>query len=119
MATCSYVNEPSTSQGQSCDSSSIVVNKALLARIEFLESELAMCRSKLSSQQSHFRIADIAEDNSLVSFYTGFSSYDVFLCFFEFLGPSVHSLRYWGDKSDSKGKRKKTRPNKPVVFDTN
>ena len=46
MATCSYVNEPSTSQGQSCDSSSIVVNKALLARIEFLESELAMCCSE-------------------------------------------------------------------------
>ena len=45
-----------------------------------------------------------------MSFYTGFSSYEVFLCFFEFLGPSVHSLRYWGNKSDSKGKRKKLDP---------
>ena len=65
MATCTYTNEPSTSQGQSCDLSSIVVNKALLARIEFLESELAMCRSKLSSQQSHFHIADIARTTLL------------------------------------------------------
>ena len=31
----------------------------------------------------------------------------MFLCFFEFLGPSVHYRNYWGDKGTSKGKRKK------------
>ncbi len=29
----------------------VIVNKALLARIEFLESELADCRSKLDKQE--------------------------------------------------------------------
>ena len=31
----------------------------------------------------------------------------MFLCFFEFLGPSLHYLNYWGDKGTTKGKRKK------------
>ena len=105
------VTQPSSSKPLSHrtpDEASVIVNKALLARIEFLESELKGCHSKLKKQKPcHFRIADIADNDSLVYFYTGFQSYELFLCFFEFLGPSVNCLNYWGDKSSSKVKRKK------------
>ena len=104
-------SQPGTSRQQihsPSDETSEILNKALLARIEFLESELAECQSKLQKQEpQYFRISNIANNDSLISFYTGFPSYKVFLCFFEFLGPSVHCLNYWGDKSTSKGKRKK------------
>ena len=102
---------PDTSRQQinpPSDESSVIVNKALLARIEFLEAELKECRSKLQKQEPcYFCIDNIASNDSLISFYTGFPSHEVFLCFFEFLGPSVHCLNYWGDKGTSKEKRKK------------
>ena len=47
--------------------------------------------------------------NNLVRMYTGFSSYVILLAFFEFLGPSVHKLNYWGSKG---GERKQNRPTK-------
>ena len=104
-------NQPDISRQQvnpPIDETSVIVNKALLARIEFLEAELVQCQSKLQKQEPrYFRITNIASNDSLISFYTGFPSYEVFLCFFEFLGPSVHYLNYWGDKGMTKGKRKK------------
>ena len=36
--------------------------------------------------------------DKLIRFYTGFVSYDVFLSFFNFLGPVVNELRYQGKK---------------------
>lgn len=48
-----------------------------------------------------------------------FHTYALLLAFFEFLGPSVNSLQYWGGKSMSKKKKTyKTKPNKSTVFDT-
>ena len=94
--------------GSPSNESSVIVNKALLTRIEVLEAVVKHCQKQLHKQgPSHFRIENIASDDSLIKFYTGFPSYEVFLCFFEFLGPSVHSLNYWGDKKTAKGKRKK------------
>lgn len=43
----------------------------------------------------------IKHDDCLVSFYTGFKSYVVFLAFFQFLGPATSKLNYWGIKSKS------------------
>ena len=37
-------------------------------------------------------------NDKLVQFYTGFLSYSVFLSIFEFLGPVVEHLNYWGSK---------------------
>ena len=89
----------------SSDGSSVIVNKALLARIEVLEAELKRCEIQLQKQEPrHFRIENIASNDS---FYTGFPSYQVFLCFFEFLGPSVHCLNYWGDKDTQPRQRKR------------
>ena len=45
-----------------------------------------------------FGIDDIAGNDKLVSLYTGFPSYDILLAFFEFLGPAVANLNYWGEK---------------------
>ena len=72
------VTQPSLSKPLSHrtpDEASVLVNKALLARIEFLESELKECHSKLKKQKPyHFRIADTANNVSLVYLYTGFQS---------------------------------------------
>ena len=107
----SEVCESSSASNQDTTSydhgSQVIVNKALLARIEVLESEVAVCRSKLMNQkQKYLRVSDIAHNDSLVRFYTGFQTYEVFLSFFEFLGPSVNHLKYWGDKSRGSSKRK-------------
>ena len=101
----------------SSDESSVILNKALLARIEVLEAELKQCEIQLQKQKpGHFRIENIASNDSLISFYTGFPSYEVFLCFFEFLGPSVHCLNYWGDKDTTKAKRKNNLDPKNQLF---
>ena len=56
-----------------------VVNVALLARIEALEMEVQTLQCKLSQKKpSHFRLENISFNNSLVSFYTGFQTYDYF-----------------------------------------
>ena len=103
---------PSVKPDVHTEQSTIIVHTALLARIEFLEGEVAnyrSCLAKKEKEQRYFRNESIANNKSLITFYTGFSSYEVFLCFFEFLGPSVHSLNYWGDKAlaKPKGRRKK------------
>jgi len=54
-----------------------------------------------------FRIEDIASRDSLVRYYTGFISYEILLVFFEFLGPSVHNLTYWGSSSTQSGRKRR------------
>lgn len=50
-------------------------------------------------------VKEISNKQELIKLYTGFPSYEVFLAFYEFLGPSVSNLTYWGDKK-SKSLRK-------------
>ena len=79
----------------------VLVNTALLARIEYLEAENDRLKKEGSSAESartHFRIEQIKHDDSLIKFYTGFISYRILLAFFTFLGPVVHKLNYWGSK---------------------
>lgn len=54
---------------------------ALKARIELVEAETAHSQSTDSSSH-HFRVEQIAHNDNLVKFYTGFSSYSLFLLFF-------------------------------------
>ena len=58
------------------------VYTALLAYIEYLEAENAKLKS-VSSQDSkkYFGIEDIKDDDKLVCFYTGFTSFKPFLSF--------------------------------------
>ena len=72
------------------------------ARIELLQGEILMLSRKLKTieelKTAVFTIDCIANDDNLIRFYTGFTSYDIFVAFFEFLGPSVTQLDYWGEK---------------------
>ena len=81
-------------QGQS---TKILVNTALLARIEVLEAENARLKTQ-QKDKVYFRIEDIQHDDKLVRFYTGFVSFLVFLASFDFLGLVVDHLDYWGSK---------------------
>lgn len=72
-----------------------------------------MLKEELSTRKvTYFRIGDIAADDSLVMFYTGFTSYEILLSVFDFLGPSVHQLTCWGssDNRISHRRRKKLDP---------
>ena len=87
------------------NSSEVLVNTALLSRIEVLEAENA----RLKTQQKiskHFRIEAIQHNDKLVRFYTGFVSFMVFLAFFDFLGPVVEHLNYWGSKEGVRQRRR-------------
>lgn len=89
----------------------ITVNAALMARIELLEQENAsLKRAVVSSCKKPFRLEDIAHDDRLVRCYTGFPSYAVLLAFFDFLGPAVNHLEYWGSKKSSTSRQKKLNP---------
>ena len=85
----------------------VLIDRALLARIEFLEAEnerLEKEAQKVNSQ--HFRIEQIKQDDNLVRFYTGFISFSLFRHFFEFLGEVVEHLNYWGGGGGGMGDRR-------------
>ena len=83
-----------------------LISAALLARIEVLEAENARLKKCLSSKETYFGMEQIKHDDHLVSFYTGFRSYKVFLAFFQFLGPAVNKLNYWGIKPKSQQRQR-------------
>ena len=83
-------------------STEVLVNTALIARIEALEAERCRLEKQLSSTEAkrrHFRMEHIQHDDKLVHFYTGFVSFFIFGVFFQFLGPVVNNLHYWGTQS--------------------
>ena len=85
----------------------MLVSAALVARVESIEAEKCALASQLASQKpSKFCIEENSHSDSLIHFYTGFHTYALLLAFFEFLGPSVNSLQYWGGKSMCKKKRR-------------
>ena len=78
-----------------------LVNLALLARIQMLEAESSQLKAKLAAKKlEHFRIEQIQHDDKLFNFYMGFVFYEVFLAFYEFLGPVVNELNYWDSKKE-------------------
>ena len=108
-------SEPSTSSRvltPSEDGMQVTVNRALLAQVELLESENRRLKGKLQvakEKRQCFRINQIAHNNTLMRFYTGFVSYLIFQAFFTFLGPVVNHLQYWGEQ---KGHRRRHRVRK-------
>ena len=67
----------STSSYMYNNDTEVLVNTALISRIEMLE---------------YFTIECIAGNDSLIKLYTGFTSYSIFLEFYAFLGSSVNEL---------------------------
>ena len=52
---------------------------------------------------SKFCIENIANDDPLITFYTGFPSYDSLKACYEYLGPGVNDLKYWGSNNQDIG----------------
>ena len=50
---------------------------------------------------SKFCLANICEDDNKVLFYTGFPNYATLKVCYDYLGPVVHKLIYWGSKKDA------------------
>lgn len=89
----------------SSENAEVIVSTALLARIELLQAENKRLTKAISSQnvkREPLSVKQISCKQELVKLYTGFPSYEVFLAFYEFLGPSVKDLTYWGDKKSKK-----------------
>jgi hypothetical protein len=91
----------------------VLVNTALLARIEALEAENSHLKDRMEQRQQYFRLEQVKHDDKLIRFYTGFVSYAVFLSFFNFLGPAVNELHYRGEK-ERKGLRHRVRKLDPL-----
>jgi hypothetical protein len=86
----------------------VTVDTALSAQIQMLKSQVAQLQAELNdTKRAPFRVECVAHDDSLISLYTGLSSYDVLLSFYKFLGPAVDSLTYWGTKRKTQNKRRK------------
>lgn len=96
----SYVDSASTlvlSAGPS--NTEVLVNKALLDRIESLELQNHLLKSNQAKSSTKLCLDQIKNDDKLFNFYTGFVSYEIFLAFFEFLGPAANEL-ITGDQSN-------------------
>ncbi len=100
-ATCSFQD-----QATNTDPEFSTTVLTLQKEVEILGKELHEAKSDLMKQQ--FRLANIADSDKKVCFYTGFPSYSALKVCFDFFGPSVNHLSY-SSKSDS-GSAKKGRP---------
>ena len=82
-----------------------LVRLSLASSTEILEAEntrLQGCLADREGKRAPFGIEQIKHDDHLVSFYTGFSSYEIFIAFFQFLGPAVNKLNYWGCSAETR-----------------
>ena len=53
---------------------------------------------------SKFCLENISKDDDKVLFYTGFPNYTALKVCYNYLGPAVDNLTYWGSKTDSQSK---------------
>ena len=67
----------------------VLVKECKLLRNILLDSE-----SKLKSVQ--LKISSVECDDKMIQFYAGFTSYKSLKAWFDFLGPVVDNLNYWG-----------------------
>ena len=59
----------------------VLVNTALLARVEALEAENSRLKrdlDKCENKRQYFRLEEVKHDDTLIRFHTGFVSYAVF-----------------------------------------
>ena len=65
-------------------------------------------------EASKLRLGNIKDDNKKVQFYTGFPTYGSLVTCYNFLGPAVDSLVYWGGRKGGEvkhaGGRSRTLP---------
>ena len=88
------LEEPRTKEvGVNTDSYNNEVSK-LRAREAELEEELVNLRKAKHCAVTKFKLESIADDDSKVAFYTGFSSYEQLKVCFDYLGPAATKLHY-------------------------
>ena len=68
--------------------------------------ELVSLRNKVESlerklEEAKFRLSNIKDDDSKVTFYTGFPSFSTLKACYDFLGPSVNNLKYSKKQEES------------------
>ena len=81
-----------------CSEVQVTVDVTLSTQLQILKSEVGKLKFAREAKRAPFRVECISHDDSLVSLYTGFPSYDVLLSFYKFLEPAVSTLTYWGTK---------------------
>ena len=88
--------------------------QSMLTRTDHLETRVLQLEQQLSSQL--FRLSNIADDPQKILFYTGFPDYASLRACFDYLGPAVNKLSYWGSVSsaDSKKSTGRTRSLPPL-----
>ena len=69
--------------------------------IEELKGTVMQVKANLTA--SKFCIENISKDDQLVTFYTGFPSYATLKSCYDYLGPAVNNLMYWGSKDRDAG----------------
>ena len=85
----------------------VTVDVAWSSQIQMLKSQLNKLQGELDeAKRAPFRVECVAHDDTLISLYTGFPSYDVLLSFYKFLGPAVNALTYWGTSRKTQKKRR-------------
>ena len=70
--------------------------------IEQLKESVMNLEAKLAS--SKFCIENISTDDQEVTFYTGFPNYICLKACYDYLGPAVNDLKYWGSKDKDAGR---------------
>ena len=78
--------------------------EAQATRIAELEGELLQIKKCL------FRLENIANNDRMITFYTGFPSYTALYTCFKFLGPAVNHLQYNEGKASGLSSEKRFRP---------
>ena len=97
---------PNTTDEETLEEVPIQMTDAGVQVSDESKSVIAELSKKVSSLEeqlcvSKFRLENICEDNNKVLFYTGFPNYTTLKVCFDYLGPAVHKLIYWGSKKDS------------------
>ena len=95
-----------TSDGRSCEEEPIQMIDAGIQVSDDSKNVIAELTKKISSLEeqlfaSKFRLENVCEDDNKILFYTGFSDYTTLKVCFNYLGPGVHKLIYWGSKVDT------------------
>ena len=85
----------------------VTVNAALATQLDLVRSDNTHIKAELKcTKKTLFRIENVIENNSLISTYTGFASYEILMAFFAFLVPSTNCLIYWGSTGKGEHRRK-------------
>ena len=85
----------------STKSVAIQVSDGSLEVIEMLKGTVVQLKADITA--SKFCIENISKDEQLIMFYTGFPSYASLKSCYDYLGPTVDNLMYWGSKDKDVG----------------